>query len=61
MPSWLGYDPLLGPYYLVTTWDAGFIGTHGGNSGYILSSLSQHLDRFLTECLRVNEAVCGKR
>lgn len=44
---------------LATTWTAGATGTHGGNAGYILSTVSQHMDRFLVEFLRVNEAECG--
>ena len=40
------------------TWDTGSHGTHGGNAGYILQSVSEHLDRFVLEYLRVNEAAC---
>ena len=42
-----------------STWDIGSFGTHGGNAGYILQSVSEHLDRFVLEYLRVNEAACG--
>ena len=41
------------------TWDTGNVGTHGGNAGFILQHLSEHLDRFVLEYLRVNEAACG--
>ena len=43
---------------LAVTWDTGSNGTHGGDAGYIVSSLSQHLDRFLAAYLRVNEPAC---
>ena len=49
-------DPLSGFHFLSPPWNANFTGTHGGNSGYILSSVSQLLDEFLVEFLRVNEA-----
>ncbi|MCY4584606.1 MAG: hypothetical protein OXB98_01065 [Bryobacterales bacterium] len=44
-----------------STWGAagGITGTHGGDAGYIVSSLSRHLDKFLAEYLRVNEAACN--
>ena len=41
-----------------TTWDRGFVGTHGRDAGYIVSSLSLLVDRFLVEYLRVNEDAC---
>lgn len=44
---------------LATTWGTGSIGTHGGDAGYILSSVSQAMDRFLVAFFRVNEAACG--
>ena len=54
----LFYDPLSGTLGLATTWDIGVTGTHGGDAGYILSSVSQNMDRFLVEFLRVSEAGC---
>ena len=54
-------DPLSGLGGLATTWNSGSTGTHGRDSGFILSGVSQHLDRFLVEFLRVNEAACGKQ
>ncbi len=42
------------------TWNTAGTGTHGGDAGYIVSSLSQHLDRFLVEYLRVNESACSR-
>ncbi len=41
-----------------TTWSSSSTGTHGGDAGYIVLALSQHVDRFLVEFLRVNEDAC---
>ncbi len=43
------------------TWHAGVVGTHGRDPGYILSSVSQHVDKFIDEYLRVNEPACSRR
>ena len=40
------------------TWDTGSYGTYGGDAGFILQSVSEHLDRFVLEYLRVNETAC---
>ena len=40
-------------------WDTTSYGTHSGNAGFILQSVSEHLDRFVLEYLRVNEIACG--
>lgn len=46
------------------TWSTGSIGTIGRSSGYsenyIMSTLSQHLDKFILKYLQVNEASCQK-
>lgn len=42
------------------TWNTGGIGTHGGDAGYIVSTLSEKLDQFLVEYLRVNESACSR-
>ena len=44
-----------------STWWTGVTGTHGQDPGFILSSLSGQLDRFLVEYLRVNEEACTTR
>ena len=44
-----------------TTWHNGTTGTHGQNSGYILSSVSSLIDQFLVEYFRVNEKACEKK
>ena len=36
-------------------------GMHGGDAGYIVQTLSQDLDKFLADYLRVNEAACESR
>ena len=43
---------------VASTWDISLTGTHGGGSNYILSTISELMDRFLVEYLRVNEAAC---
>ena len=40
------------------TWDDGMFGAHGQDANFIVSSLSELLDKFLAEYLRVNEAAC---
>ena len=50
-----------GVFSTAVTWYTGSTGTHGRNAGFILSSLSRHLDKFLADYLRVNEAACEAR
>ena len=40
------------------TWISTKTGTHGNDRGYIMSSLSEEIDIFLVEYLRVNESDC---
>ena len=40
------------------TWQANSTGTHGNNANFILQSVSQHIDKFLDEYLRVNADAC---
>ena len=54
-------DPLSLVTWPATTWDDGSTGTHGGDSRYILSSISEHIDRFLVQFLRVNDEACRKK
>ena len=44
---------------MAQTWNTGGFGTHSGNAGFLLQQLSEYLDRFVLEYLRVNEAACG--
>ena len=55
------HDPLSGNTGPATTWNTGGAGTHGGNANYIVSLVSQYMDEFLVEFLRVNEKACEKR
>ena len=55
------YDQSSHLNYYSLTWRAGFIGSHSGTSGYILENVSQILDQFLVDYLRVNEEACAKR
>lgn len=48
----------LGEFGTAITWTSGSTGT-SGNGSFIVSNLSQHLDRFLAAYLRVNEDACG--
>lgn len=52
------YDAETALFDVATTWSRGLTGTHGGEAGYILQGLSEHLDRFVLEYLRVNEEAC---
>lgn len=43
-----------------TTWSVSSVGTHGkGNAGFIRTAISEHMDSFLVEYLKVNEAACS--
>lgn len=55
------YDRFSDHTFEAPTWEKGFIGTLSGSQGYILSSISELMDRFLVEFLRVNEDACKKR
>lgn len=53
------YDPASDSQAYAASWNSGSIGTHGNDSGYILSGLSERMDRFMVEYLRANEDACG--
>ena len=40
------------------TWESLGFGTHGGDAGFIMQGLSEDLDKFVLEYLRVNENYC---
>ena len=42
-----------------TSWEEGMLGVHGGDADRILFSVSERLDSFLVEYLRVNEEACS--
>ena len=54
------YDAVSGETNYAATWDIGSAGTHGGDAGFILQGLSEYLDRFILEYLRVNEDACDQ-
>ena len=57
-------DPWSGEIGRTATWKSGSVSrlnAHGGDASYILSVVSQHMDKFLTEYLRVNEGACKSR
>jgi len=49
---------LSGNKLVVTSWDLGATGTHGGDARYILTSLSEKVDDFIDKYLAVNEKAC---
>lgn len=53
-------DTVSGEGGTAVTWDIGSTGTHGRSSGYILSFVSQHMDKFIDEYLRVNASACKR-
>ena len=55
----LVFDPITQNSGFAVTWSTGAAGTHGSDAGFILSSLSGHIDRFLVGYLRVNEPDCN--
>ena len=40
------------------TWSGGGFGIHGGDADFIMQQLSEYLDEFILEYLRVNEGWC---
>ena len=54
------YDGVSGETNYARTWDIDSAGTHGGDAGFILQGLSEYLDRFILEYLRVNEDACDQ-
>lgn len=57
LQKWLR-DDITGVEKGGTTWEDLSIGTHGGDAGFIMQGLSEMLDHFILEYLRVNEAWC---
>ena len=52
------FDPLSARNGLAATWKDGKFGSHGQDANFIVSGLSELLDKFLTKYLRVNESAC---
>lgn len=53
-------NPVAGMSGPAATWTVSSFGTHGGSAEFILQALSEHLDHFILEYLRVNEDACGQ-
>ena len=53
------YDRLTDLTSYATTWHTGGAGSHGDNARIIPSHLSELVDEFLVEYLRVNGSACG--
>ena len=53
------FDITSGETSYATTWRISSTGTHGSDGSYVLSAVSQHMDGFLVEYLRVNEEACA--
>lgn len=53
-------DPVTTSTQGATAWQRGMLGT-SSNAGYILQALSEYLDIFLVEYLRVNEEACANK
>ena len=57
--SWPTTNYLSGLERGATTWERGeTLGQHGGDAGFIMQALSEDLDLFILEYLRVNEGYC---
>ena len=57
------HDSVSDVWGFAITWHQNFAGTYGSGgadgAGFVISSISQVMDGFLDEYLRVNEAACG--
>lgn len=52
------YDPFTERNGNAVTWDSRNAGTHGGSGGFIRQAISEHIDKFIDEYLRVNADYC---
>ncbi len=53
-------DNISGEQGFAATWFSGSNGTHGRDSGFVVSGVSQLTDSFIDEYLRVNEDACKR-
>ena len=53
------HDEKSGMSSFAQTWRTGGIGTHGRDAGFILQGISEQVDKFIVEYLRVNEGSCN--
>ncbi|MYA33279.1 MAG: hypothetical protein F4164_06370 [Gemmatimonadales bacterium] len=54
-------DPLTDRQLVLEIWSHENFGTHGGDPGFVLGLLSEGVDEFIDEYLRVNEEACSQR
>ena len=54
------FDPGNASNGFATTWQSSSTGTHGKDAGYIVQIVSEIVDKFLVEYLRVNEKDCPR-
>ena len=52
------FDSASGVPGYAQSWNVGGIGTHGRDSGFVLQAVSEYVDGFILEYLRVNEDAC---
>ena len=52
------YDPVSNEAWPAATWGHGAAGPHASDGDYVLQHLSETMDQFLLEYLRVNEDAC---
>ena len=52
------YDVWAEEAYLAATWHKVFVGTHAGDGDFIVSGITESIDVFIREYLRVNESAC---
>ena len=53
------HDGKLGMSNFAQTWQTGATGTHSRDAGHIMQNLSEKMDKFIVEYLRVNEGACN--
>ena len=47
--------------FATSTWNVGVTGTHGDNAGYVRSAVSEYMDTFILEYMKVNEEACSNQ
>lgn len=55
------YDPVSGRTWIAITSEESITGTHGTDANFVVSAVSQLMDGFLDDYLRVNEVACTNR
>ena len=52
------FDPVTTESWLAVTWKTGQFGNAGNDAGFIIQAVSEQMDKFINEYLRVNERDC---